>query len=82
MTRGGEGDFAYGDDFPHELIKPDRLIADGERVELAGVSLTAHLTPGHTKGCTSWSMRVAENGKILRRDVLVWAHCFAFQADN
>jgi glyoxylase-like metal-dependent hydrolase (beta-lactamase superfamily II) len=46
------------------------------------VSLTAHLTPGHTKGCTSWSMRVAENGKILRRDVLVWAHCFAFQADK
>src|SRR6266852_3214795 len=61
MTRGGKGDFANGDDFPYEPIKPDRLIADGERVELGGVSLTAHLTPGHTKGCTSWSMRVNEN---------------------
>ncbi len=63
MTRGGKGDFANGDDFPYEPIKPDRLIADGERVELGGVSLTAHLTPGHTKGCTSWSMRVNENGR-------------------
>jgi len=68
MTRGGKGDFANGDDFPYEPIKPDRLIADGERVELGGVSLTAHLTPGHTKGCTSWSMKVGENGKTY--DVL------------
>ena len=63
MMRGGKGDFAYGDDFRYEPIKPDRVISDGDRVELGGVSLTAHLTPGHTQGCTSWSMRTAENGK-------------------
>jgi metallo-beta-lactamase class B len=63
MARGGKGDFYWGDDLAYEPVKPDRTVADGESVELAGVSLTAHLTPGHTKGCTSWSMRVDEAGK-------------------
>jgi metallo-beta-lactamase class B len=63
MMRGGEGDFHWGDELAYEPVKPDRIISDGERVELGGVSLTAHLTPGHTKGCTSWSMRVKEDSK-------------------
>ena len=63
MTRGGKGDFFWGDELAYEPVTPDQVIADGERVELGGVSLTAHLTPGHTKGCTSWSMQVNENGK-------------------
>jgi metallo-beta-lactamase class B len=63
MMRGGKGDFFWGDDLAYEPIKPDRIISDGERVELGNVSLTAHLTPGHTKGCTSWSMPVNEDGK-------------------
>jgi metallo-beta-lactamase class B len=63
MMHGGRGDFVHGDDLAFEPIKPDQIISDGERVELGGVSLTAHLTPGHTKGCTSWSMQVNEDGK-------------------
>ena len=63
MMRGGKGDFYWGDQLAYEPVKPDRIIVDGERVELGGVSLTAHLTPGHTKGCTSWSMRVHEAGR-------------------
>jgi metallo-beta-lactamase class B len=63
MARGGKGDFYWGDDLAYEPVKPDRIVADGQSVELAGVSLTAHLTPGHTKGCTSWSMRVDEASK-------------------
>jgi metallo-beta-lactamase class B len=63
MTRGGRGDFYWGDDLAYPPVTPDRFVADGDRVELGGVSLTAHLTPGHTKGCTSWSMRVNEDGK-------------------
>jgi metallo-beta-lactamase class B len=63
MERGGKGDFYWGDDLAYEPVKPDRIIADGDRVELDGVTLTAHLTPGHTKGCTTWSMRVKEDGK-------------------
>jgi metallo-beta-lactamase class B len=69
MMRGGKGDYAdngafdNGDEADYEPIKPDRVIADGEQVELGGVTLTAHLTPGHTKGCTTWSMRVHEADK-------------------
>ena len=69
MMQGGKGDYAdngpfeNGDAADYEPIKPDRFIADGERVELGTVTLTAHLTPGHTKGCTSWSMRANEAGK-------------------
>ena len=63
MARGGKGDFYWGDDLAYEPVKPDRTVSDDESVELGGVSLTAHLTPGHTKGCTSWSMRVNEHGK-------------------
>lgn len=47
-------------------IKPvsiDRIIKDGDTVTLGGVTLTAHLTPGHTKGCTTWTITVAENGR-------------------
>jgi metallo-beta-lactamase class B len=63
MSHGGKGDFAWGDDTAYEPVRPDRVVKDGEDVELGGVRLTAHLTPGHTKGCNSWSMRVEENGK-------------------
>jgi metallo-beta-lactamase class B len=42
----------------------DRVIIDGETVSLGGVTLTAHLTPGHTHGCTTWTMPATENGQI------------------
>ena len=45
-----------------------RAVRDGDRVTLGGVTLTAIATPGHTPGCTSWSMRVVERGRPL--DVL------------
>jgi hypothetical protein len=63
--RGGKGDFHWGDDLAYEPVTPDRYVGDGDRVELGGVTITAHLTPGHTMGCTSWSMRVSENGRTL-----------------
>jgi|SRR5215467_6392079 len=62
MKHGGKRDFFWGDDLAYEPVAPDRYVGDGDRVELGGVTLTAHLTPGHTKGCTSWSMRINENG--------------------
>ena len=40
----------------------DRVIKDGDTVELGGVTLTAHLTAGHTKGCTTWTLKTQENG--------------------
>ncbi len=44
-------------------VKVDRIIADGEVVEHGGVKLTAHITPGHTRGCTSWTMVVERAGR-------------------
>jgi metallo-beta-lactamase class B len=41
----------------------DRILHDGDQVTLGGTTLTAHLTPGHTKGCTTWTMRAEEGRK-------------------
>jgi metallo-beta-lactamase class B len=43
----------------------DRVLHDGDTVELGGAKLVAHLTPGHTKGCTTWTMQVADGGRTL-----------------
>lgn len=43
----------------------DRVLHDGDTVELGGSKLTAHLTPGHTKGCTTWTMQVDDAGRKL-----------------
>lgn len=63
MARGGKGDFFWGDSPAYEPVTPDRFVNDGDIVELGNVTLTAHLTPGHTKGCTTWSMRASDGGK-------------------
>jgi metallo-beta-lactamase class B len=64
LEKGGKDDFAWGDQFTFPAVKADRLLKDGERVTLGGVTLTAHLTPGHTRGCTTWTMKVEEGGKL------------------
>ena len=73
VESGGKADFYYNDstDLPTEdkalihypAAKVDRVLHDGDRVQLGGTVLTAHLTPGHTKGCTTWTMRVRDGGK-------------------
>ena len=49
--------------FPKVAV--DHVLSDGEVVALGGVRLTATFTPGHTKGCTTWSTRVADRGRVL-----------------
>jgi metallo-beta-lactamase class B len=44
----------------------DRIVDDGDTVALGGTTLTAHLLPGHTKGCLAWSMDLQEDGKTYR----------------
>ena len=44
-------------------VQIDRILHDGEKVTLGGTTLVAHLTPGHTQGCTSWGMELEENGQ-------------------
>ena len=45
--------------------KVDRVLHDRDAVELGGAKLTARLTPGHTPGCTTWTMQVADGGRTL-----------------
>jgi metallo-beta-lactamase class B len=41
----------------------DKILHDGENVTLGGTTLVAHLTPGHTRGCTTWTMKASDAGK-------------------
>jgi len=62
---------AMAEDVPAlQAIKPggkdhpiDKLVHDGDRVTLGGMTLVAHLTPGHTRGCTTWTTRAREGRK-------------------
>jgi metallo-beta-lactamase class B len=44
-------------------VEVDRVLKDGDKVTLGGVTMQAHLTPGHTKGCTAWTTTVEEDGE-------------------
>ena len=68
IARGGHNDFAWGDTMTFPPVESDRFIDDGGTVELGGSVMTAHITPGHTKGCTTWTTQVEEAGK--RHDVV------------
>jgi metallo-beta-lactamase class B len=59
LAAGGKGDPAYDGVFSWPPCPVDRVVADGESVSLGGTMLTAHLTPGHTRGAVTWTMQVA-----------------------
>ncbi len=67
VESGGKADFQYGAEkfmrYPPTHV--DRVLHDGDTVRLGGVVLTARLTPGHTKGTTTWTMDASENGRVL-----------------
>src|SRR4051812_28652152 len=64
VESGGKTDFQYGDatSWLYRPTKVDRVLHDGDHVTLGDAVLVAHLTPGHTKGCTTWTMKVQEGG--------------------
>ena len=74
MESGGRTDFAFGgkrEQFPP--VHVDRVLHDGDKVTLGGTTLTALKTPGHTRGCTTWTMRVHVPGEPagVLRDVVI-----------
>ena len=71
VESGGKSDFQYGTD-PTALFtatKVDRVLHDSDEVKLGDATLTARLTPGHTRGCTTWTMKVNDGSKA--RDVVI-----------
>jgi metallo-beta-lactamase class B len=68
LEQGDKDDFAWGDKYAYTPVKPDGLLKDDEPVRLGGVALTPHFTPGHTRGCTTWTMTVKDHG-VLRHVV-------------
>lgn len=63
LGRGGRGDFAFGDRFPFPEVTVDRGLEDGDEIALGDVRLVARLTPGHTRGATSYLTSVEEEGR-------------------
>ena len=71
VESGGKADFRYGN-VPGSLYPPtkvDRVLHDGDEVKLGDATLVAHLTPGHTKGCTTWTMKVKDGARTY--DVVI-----------
>lgn len=62
---GRQGSFRGPSANPWPPTKVDQIIRDGDKVTHGGVTLTAHLTPGHTQGNTSWTMVVQDGGRRL-----------------
>jgi metallo-beta-lactamase class B len=71
VESGGKTDFQYNSkpEWLYPPTKVDRVLHDGDEVKLGGTTLVAHLTPGHTRGCTTWTMKLKDGGKV--RDVVI-----------
>ncbi len=65
LAAGGANDYSP---FPAELMRytpvpAGRIVHDRETLTLGAVTMTAHLTPGHTRGATTWTLRISEKGQ-------------------
>lgn len=65
IASGGKGEPVFDGVYAWEPCPVDRVVGDGDRVTLGGTTLVAHLTPGHTRGATTWTMEVADGGRAL-----------------
>ena len=63
LEDGGFSDPHFGGRVSFEPVEVDRIISDGEIIELGDVRLRVHEHPGHTEGSSSYSMQVAEGGR-------------------
>lgn len=71
VESGGRTDFQYGSDpdLTYPVARVDRVLRDGDEVRLGSAVLVARLTPGHTRGCTTWTMKVREGDR--ERNVVI-----------
>jgi metallo-beta-lactamase class B len=68
IASGGEGQYLYKDSRWKPCVV-DRVLKDGDEVKLGSATLVARKTPGHTRGCTTWTWRATEGEKAY--DVVV-----------
>jgi len=70
LQSGGRGDFAYGDTMTFPPVKVDVPVRDRQEVDFGGLRFRAVATPGHTKGCTTWTFTIPD-GPASRRVVMI-----------
>jgi metallo-beta-lactamase class B len=63
LEAGGHGDFRFGDTLTFPPVEVDQIIGDGESIQLGAQKFTAWLTPGHTKGNTTWTTKINDGTK-------------------
>ncbi len=63
LEDGGKTDYLFGARYSFAPVKVDRILKDGEAIEMGGTKLTVHLTPGHTKGSATYTLDVVESGR-------------------
>jgi metallo-beta-lactamase class B len=63
LRNGGHGDFRFGDTLLFPPVAVDQIIGDGGSVRVGDQVMTAHLTPGHTRGNTTWTTNVPYGAK-------------------
>ncbi len=66
LARGGSNDLHFGDSITFPPVSTDRIIMDGEVVNVGGIAFTAHFMPGHTPGSTAWTWTDTRDGKPVR----------------
>jgi metallo-beta-lactamase class B len=64
-TGVGKGDPQFRDQRPTPLVHDAHVLKDGETLHVGSLAITAHFTPGHTPGGTSWTWRSCENDRCL-----------------
>ena len=66
---GGKGDFLFEGRYSYPPVRVNKRLNDGDTLQVGDTTLVAHITPGHTKGCTTWTMKVKDGGKMY--DVVI-----------
>jgi metallo-beta-lactamase class B len=63
IASGGKDDTYFENRYRWTACPVDKIVGDGDKVEIGGTTLTARLTPGHTPGATTWTMDVEDGGQ-------------------
>jgi Zn-dependent hydrolases, including glyoxylases len=64
LARGGADNPQFGDKYPFRPVEAEPL-RDGQRITLGGTTVVAHATPGHTRGCTTYSLHTAGHDVVF-----------------